>query len=68
MIIEIEIPDTLVEGRRSSFKKGIADSLIESATTHSLFDYTPDGHELAREQGRKVGKSLIEKIQKTYLK
>lgn len=35
MIIDIEIPDTLPEGRRSSFKKGIADALIESATSRT---------------------------------
>lgn len=68
MIIQIEIPDDLPEGRRSSFKKGIADALIESGTTRSGLEYTPEGHELYREQGEKVGRDLAEKIQKTYPK
>ena len=68
MQITIEIPDELPEGRRSSLKKGIADGLIESATTHTEFEHTPVGHELAREEGKKIGLSLAEKIQKAYLK
>ncbi len=68
MIIEIDIPDTLPEGRRSSFKKGIADILIESATTRSEIEHTPDGHDLYRDQGRDVGRVLNEKIQSAYPK
>jgi len=66
MIIQIEIPDTLPEGRRSSFKKGIADALIEAATTITDFEYTPDGHEIEREKGKKVGMALEQEIQNVY--
>lgn len=68
MKIELEIPDTLPEGRRSSFKKGIADGLIEAATTRSELEHTPDGHELYREQGKEVGRALEIIIQNTYPK
>jgi hypothetical protein len=68
MIIELEIPNTLPEGRRASFKKGIIDALIESATTSTPLDYTPDGHELYRENGKVVGNALAKKIQKSYPK
>lgn len=68
MIIQIEIPDTLPEGRRSSFKKGIAEGLIEAATTRTDLEYTPEGHEIYREKGRNVGRALEEKIQNTYPK
>lgn len=68
MIIKIEIPDTLPEGRRSSFKKGIADGLNEAATTRSDFGHTPDGHDLYREKGKLVGKALEEIIQRSYPK
>lgn len=66
MIIEIEIPDTLPEGRRSSLKKGIADALIKSATSITEMEHTPKGHDLYREQGRDVGRALVEKIQCSY--
>jgi hypothetical protein len=66
MKIELEIPDTLPEGRRSSFKKGIAEILIEAATTRSELDHTPESHELYREQGREVGRTLEMIIQNTY--
>jgi hypothetical protein len=68
MIIELEIPDTLPEGRRSSFKKGIADILIESATKRSGIEHTPDGHDLYRNRGKEVGRVLNEKIQSVYPK
>ena len=68
MIIEIHIPDTLPEGRRSSFKKGIVDALIESATTKSSLEHTPEGHEAHRDLGKTVGKELATKIQGLYLK
>jgi len=68
MIIEIEIPDTLPEGRRASFKKGIADILIESASARTGMDYTPDGHDTYREQGKEVGRQLDIKIQGSYHK
>mgnify|MGYP003596407245 CR=1 FL=1 len=68
MFIQIEIPDTLPEGRRSSFKKGIVDGLIEAATTRSELEHTPEGHEKYRELGKEVGRALEEKIQSTYPK
>ena len=68
MLIEIEIPDTLPEGRRASFKKGIADILIESAEARTEMEHTPDGHNTYREQGKKVGKELDAKIQGAYPK
>jgi len=68
MYIKIEIPDTLPEGRRSSFKKGIADGLIEAATKRSELEHTPDGHEIYREQGKEVGRALEMIIQNTYPK
>lgn len=68
MLIEIEIPDSLPEGRRSSFKKGIADALIAAATTETDLKYTPEGHEKYRQQGEEVGRKLNEKIQQSYKK
>jgi hypothetical protein len=68
MMISIEVPDSLPEGRRSSFKKGIADSLIESATSVTELGYTPEGHEVARRQGKEVGQKLVEEISKLYPK
>ncbi len=64
MIIQLEIPDTLPEGRRASFKKGIADILIESATTMTPMDHTPEGHVPYREQGKEVGRVLVAEIAK----
>ncbi len=68
MFIQIKIPDTLSQGRRSSFKKGIADALIEAATTMSKLEHTPESHEKYRELGKEVGRALGEKIQSSYLK
>jgi len=68
MIIQIEIPDSLPEGRRSSFKKGIADGLLEAATTRTTLEHTPEGHDLYREKGKLVGKELEEIIQRAYPK
>lgn len=68
MIIQIEIPDNLPEGRRSSFKKGIADMLIEAATTKTGIEHTPEGHEQYRQQGQVVGRALNAKIQSLYSK
>jgi hypothetical protein len=68
MRIEIEIPDSLPEGRRSSFKKGIADALLEASTTATIHKHTPEGHEEYRKQGEKVGKDLNAKIQASYPK
>lgn len=59
-IIQVEIPDTLPEGHGASFKKGIAESLVEFATTP--IDHTPNGHELSRKQGAEIGKGLAQKI------
>ncbi len=68
MFIQIAIPDKLPEGRRASFKKGIADILIKSATTKTKMKHTPEGHAIYREQGKEVGRALEEKIQNSYPK
>lgn len=68
MIIEIKIPDTLPEGRRSSFKKGIADALIAAATTNTKLEHTPEGHEKYRAQGKEAGEALAKEIQSKYPK
>ena len=68
MIITLEIPDSLPEGRRSSFKKGIVDSLIESATIRTEISHTPVGHETYRQQGKNVGNKLDEILQNSYPK
>ena len=60
MIIKIEIPDTLPEGHGASFKKGIAESLLEFATTS--LDHIPNGHELSRKRGAEVGRYLAQEI------
>lgn len=60
MIITIDIPDGLPEGHGASFKKGIAESLLEFATTP--IDHTPNGHELSRKRGVKVGQDLAREI------
>ena len=60
MNIQIEIPDSLPEGHGASFKKGIAESLLEFSTTP--IDYTPNGHELSRKRGGEVGKYLAHEI------
>lgn len=68
MFIQLEIPDTLPEGRRSSFRKGIADGMIEAATTRSDMEHTPEGHEPYRDRGKEVGKILEQLIQSAYPK
>lgn len=68
MIIELVIPDTLPEGRRASFKKGIAEILMESATTRTKLEHTPINHAMYREQGREVGRALVAEIQNLYPK
>ena len=60
MIIQIDIPDTLPEGHGASFKKGIAQTLLESAMTP--LDHTPNGHELSRKRGEEVGCLLAKEI------
>jgi hypothetical protein len=60
MIIHINIPDTLPEGHGASFKKGIADALLESAMTPP--DHTPNGHEQSRQRGKEVGSLLVKEI------
>jgi hypothetical protein len=62
MIIEIEIPDVLPEGHGSSFKKGVAEILLASATTP--LEHTPTGHEKSRELGMQTGKLLVAEISK----
>lgn len=60
MIIQIDIPDTLPEGHGASFKKGIAEILLKSAMTP--IGHTPNGHELSRKRGEKVGELLVQEI------
>lgn len=59
-VITIKIPDTLPEGHGASFKKGIAEILLKSATTP--IEHTPNGHELSRKLGVVAGKILVLKI------
>ena len=60
MIIPINIPDTLPEGHGASFKKGLADALLEAAMTP--LEHTPSGHELSRKRGEEVGQLLAKEI------
>ena len=60
MIIQIEFPDVLPEGRGASFKKGIAEILIKNATTP--IGHTPNDYEKIREQGRLIGEFLSNEI------
>ncbi|MBK7052068.1 MAG: hypothetical protein IPH54_15910 [Rhodoferax sp.] len=62
MIIEIEIPDSLPEGHGSSFKKGVAEVLLENATTS--LDHTPTGHERSRYLGKRIGEVLAKEVAK----
>lgn len=62
MIIQLEIPDTLPEGHGASFKKGIAEVLLQSALTP--LDHTPNGHELSRKRGEEIGDLLVREIAK----
>ena len=68
MDVKIEIPDHLPEGRRSSFIKGIVDSLIKSATKRSPLAHTPKNHAKYRYQGKDVGCELVRKIYGVYKK
>lgn len=60
MIIKIELPENLPEGHGASFKKGIAESLLEFSKTP--MDKTPNGHGLSRSRGVEVGKKLAREI------
>ena len=66
MLIQIEIPDTLPEGHGASFKKGIAEALLASATTP--IEHTPNGHELSRTCGKEAGIYLVKEIAKIVKK
>lgn len=69
MIIQLDIPDSLPEGRRSSFKKGIIDALITSIQQHhsaTSLEHTPEGHEPYRVQGEEVGRQLVTLISDRY--
>ena len=57
MKIELEIPDELPHGRGASFKKGIADAILESAKTELA--HTPEGHEDSRKKGLAVGEEIV---------
>jgi hypothetical protein len=56
MRIEIEIPDTLPEDRRSSFKKGIADALLEASTTVTSYEHPPKGMTNIESKATKLAK------------
>ena len=62
--IELQIPERLPHGRRSSYRKGVIEVLIEKATKGSKLEHTPEGHEDAREAGRRLGKILEQEIAK----
>jgi hypothetical protein len=62
MIVKIEFPDSLPEGHGSSFKKGVAEILLENAGTS--IGHTPNGHEKSRTLGRQIGNRLVEEITK----
>lgn len=73
MIIQLDIPDSLPEGRRSSFKKGIIDALTTSLSDftqrlHSAtsLEHTPKKHEAYRAQGETVGRQLVTLISNSY--
>jgi hypothetical protein len=62
MKIELTIPDELPHGHGASFKKGIADALLESAK--SEISHTPEGHNESREKGQVVGKEIAKHVSK----
>ena len=69
MKIEINFPNQLANGRRSSLKKGIIDALqqsIDLAPNATPLAHTPDRHEDAREQGKEIGEQIAEKIKYIY--
>ena len=66
--IEIQLPSSF-SGRELSFKKGIIDALKEDleqkvANGATDLDHTPEKHEDIREQGRVLGKRLVEEVAK----
>ncbi|MGZ0018712.1 hypothetical protein [Nitrosomonas sp. wSCUT-2] len=62
MKIKLTIPDELPHGHGASFKKGIADALLESARSEWL--HTPEGHNESREKGQVVGKEIAKLVSK----
>lgn len=60
MKIELEIPDKLPHGHGASFKKGVANALLESAKTELA--HTPEGHEDSRKKGLAVGEEIARLI------
>lgn len=57
MKIEIEIPDELPHGHGASFKKGVADAILESAKTELA--HTPEGHDESRRKGLILGGEIV---------
>jgi hypothetical protein len=69
MKIEINFPNQLANGRRSSLKKGIIDALQQSinlAPNATSLEHTPKDHETAREEGKQIGVQIAEKIKSIY--
>ena len=60
MKIELEIPDELPHGHGASFKKGIANAILESAKTELA--HTPEGHEDSRKKGMNVGDEIVKLV------
>jgi hypothetical protein len=57
MKIELNVPNELPHGHGASFKKGIADAILESARTELI--HTPEGHEESRKKGMAVGEEIV---------
>ena len=64
MKIEIEIPNDFPIGRLNSYLKGIVDGLLSVATSHSLHDHTPEGHDIYRTSGAQVAEQIISAVTK----
>lgn len=60
MKVELEMPRELPHGHGASFKKGIADALLESAKTELA--HTPEGHDDSRKKGLAVGEEIVKFI------
>lgn len=62
MKVELTIPDELPHGHGASFKKGIAEALLESARSE-LF-HTPEGHNESRKKGLVAGEEIAKLVSK----
>jgi hypothetical protein len=56
MKIELKMPDELPHGHGASFKKGIAEAILESSKTE--LNHTPEGHDDSRKKGFAVGEEI----------